>query len=100
MRLQACLALLPALGAHGIRIIQSNDDGWAEQYLRSFHNALVDSDHDVVLSAPAENKSGTSKLPWPNLKILLLRSWFGSSMLIVNRLARFRAQPSEHGVPV
>jgi broad specificity polyphosphatase/5'/3'-nucleotidase SurE len=63
MRLQACLVLLPALGAHGIRIIQSNDDGWAEQYLRSFHNALVDSDHDVVLSAPAENKSGTSKLP-------------------------------------
>lgn len=62
MRLQACLALLPALGAHGIRIIQSNDDGWAEQYVRSFHDALIESRHDVVLSAPAENKSGTSQL--------------------------------------
>jgi broad specificity polyphosphatase/5'/3'-nucleotidase SurE len=62
MRVEALLALLPALGAHGIRIIQSNDDGWAEQYVRSFHNALIASGHDVVLSAPAENKSGSSKL--------------------------------------
>ncbi|KAK4120215.1 sure-like protein [Parathielavia appendiculata] len=62
MRVEALLTLLPALGAHGIRIIQSNDDGWAEQYLRSFHNALVASGHDVVLSAPAENKSGSSSL--------------------------------------
>ena len=61
MRLEALLALLPVLGAHGIRIIQSNDDGWAEQYVRSFHNALIASGHDVVLSAPAENKSGSSK---------------------------------------
>jgi broad specificity polyphosphatase/5'/3'-nucleotidase SurE len=62
MRVEALLALLPALGAHGIRIIQSNDDGWAEQYVRSFHNALIASGHDVVLSAPADNKSGSSKL--------------------------------------
>jgi 5'/3'-nucleotidase SurE len=61
MRLETLFALLPVLGAHGIRIIQSNDDGWAEQYVRSFHNALIASGHDVVLSAPAENKSGTSK---------------------------------------
>jgi broad specificity polyphosphatase/5'/3'-nucleotidase SurE len=63
MHLQTLVvALLPVLGAHGIRIIQSNDDGWAEQYARSFHNALIASGHDAVLSAPAENKSGTSKL--------------------------------------
>ncbi|KAL1835481.1 hypothetical protein VTJ49DRAFT_6635 [Mycothermus thermophilus] len=62
MRLQACLALLPALGAHGIRIIQSNDDGWAELYARTFFDALVASGHDVVLSAPAENKSGSGSL--------------------------------------
>ncbi|KAH6839613.1 survival protein sure-like phosphatase/nucleotidase [Chaetomium sp. MPI-CAGE-AT-0009] len=59
MRAEVLLALLPALGAHGIRIIQSNDDGWAEQYVRSFHNALIASGHDAVLSGPAENKSGT-----------------------------------------
>ena len=61
MHLQTLVALLPVLAVHGIRIIQSNDDGWAEQYARSFHNALIASGHDAVLSAPAENKSGTSK---------------------------------------
>lgn len=46
-------------GASALRIIQSNDDGWAELYARSFHDALITSGHDAVLSAPAENKSGT-----------------------------------------
>ena len=64
MRLETLVALLPVIGAQGIRIIQSNDDGWAEQYVRSFHNALIASGHDVVLSAPAENKSGSSKSSW------------------------------------
>ncbi|AEO57220.1 survival protein sure-likephosphatase/nucleotidase-like protein [Thermothelomyces thermophilus ATCC 42464] len=62
MRLNALVVLLPALGAQGIRIIQSNDDGWAEQYARSFHNALIAAGHDAVLSAPAENKSGSGSL--------------------------------------
>ncbi|KAL2123645.1 hypothetical protein VTJ04DRAFT_10 [Mycothermus thermophilus] len=62
MRPQVGLLLLPALSAHGIRIIQSNDDGWAELYVRSFHEALLASGHDAVLSAPAENKSATSSL--------------------------------------
>ncbi|KAL2173269.1 survival protein sure-likephosphatase/nucleotidase-like protein [Thermothelomyces heterothallicus CBS 202.75] len=62
MRLNALVALLPALGAQGIRIIQSNDDGWAEQYARSFHDALIAAGHDAVLSAPAENKSGSGSL--------------------------------------
>lgn len=61
MRVEPLLALLPALGVQGIRIIQSNDDGWAEQYVRTFHDALIASGHDAVLSAPAENKSGTSE---------------------------------------
>ncbi|KAK4209923.1 5'/3'-nucleotidase sure [Rhypophila decipiens] len=67
MRPQSVFALLPAL-AQGIRIIQSNDDGWAELYVRSFHDFLLAAGHDVVLSAPAENKSGTSSLdiePFP-----------------------------------
>ncbi len=66
MHLPALLALLPALGAHSIRIIQSNDDGWAEQYARSFHDALISSGHDAVLSAPADNKSGSSKPSLPD----------------------------------
>ncbi|KAK3339676.1 survival protein sure-like phosphatase/nucleotidase [Lasiosphaeria hispida] len=65
MHIHRLLFLLPPISAHalgGIRIIQSNDDGWAELYVRSFHDALVASGHDVVLSAPAENKSGSSSL--------------------------------------
>lgn len=46
---------------HPARIIQSNDDGWAESYIRVLNNALTEAGHDVVLSAPAENMSGTSK---------------------------------------
>lgn len=51
--------LLPlALSAQAIRIIQSNDDGWAELYTRSLHDALTQSNHSVVLAAPASNKAG------------------------------------------
>lgn len=59
MRAEGLIAVLSAVGANGIRIIQANDDGWAEQYARSFHNGLIAAGHDAVLSAPAENKSGT-----------------------------------------
>ena len=56
------LALLAAAkSASGARILQGNDDGWAELYVRSFNDALNSAGHDVVLSAPAENKSGTSE---------------------------------------
>ncbi|KAL3594520.1 hypothetical protein FPOAC2_08833 [Fusarium poae] len=53
------VALLP-LAVQAVRIVQSNDDGWAESYIRSFNDALNNAGYDVVLSAPAENKSGSS----------------------------------------
>lgn len=59
MRVAAILFGLAVLSAQGARILQSNDDGWAELYVRSFHDALNEAGHDVVLSAPAENMSGT-----------------------------------------
>ncbi|KAF7547145.1 hypothetical protein G7Z17_g7928 [Cylindrodendrum hubeiense] len=59
MRVAVALAALPVLAVQAVRIIQGNDDGWAELYVRSFHNALKASGHDVVLSGPAENKSGS-----------------------------------------
>ena len=43
---------------HGIRIVQSNDDGWAEANLRTFFEVLTTAGQQVVLSAPAENQSG------------------------------------------
>lgn len=36
----------------------SNDDGWAEINLRTFYNTLKSAGESLVVSAPAENKSG------------------------------------------
>ncbi|KAL2826321.1 survival protein sure-like phosphatase/nucleotidase [Aspergillus cavernicola] len=57
MRSSLALALLPL--AQAINIISSNDDGWAEANIRSIFNALSSAGHSVVLSAPAENQSGS-----------------------------------------
>jgi len=51
------LLIVPFISA--IRIIQSNDDGWAEINVRTLFDSLSASGHEVVLSAPAENQSGT-----------------------------------------
>ncbi|KAM5538873.1 hypothetical protein V8D89_007595 [Ganoderma adspersum] len=40
-------------------LILTNDDGWAVAQIRAQRDALVDAGFDVVLSAPAENESGT-----------------------------------------
>jgi hypothetical protein len=50
-------AALPLV--QGIRIVQSNDDGWSEANLRTFFDVLNTAGHEVVLSGPAENQSGT-----------------------------------------
>lgn len=55
------LALWP-LAAQAVNIISSNDDGWAEVNIRALFESLGDSGHSVVVSAPAENQSGTGKL--------------------------------------
>ncbi|KAM3511621.1 hypothetical protein MY11210_004705 [Beauveria gryllotalpidicola] len=65
MKTAFALALLQVLAVQGIRIVQGNDDGWAELYTRSLEDALRASGHDVVLSCPAENKSGTSSRDQP-----------------------------------
>ncbi|KAJ4148529.1 hypothetical protein LMH87_002994 [Akanthomyces muscarius] len=65
MKTVAALAILQAFAVHGIRIVQGNDDGWAELYARSFEDALRASGHDVVLSCPAEDKSGSSSRDEP-----------------------------------
>ncbi|KAL4907867.1 hypothetical protein BDW74DRAFT_113130 [Aspergillus multicolor] len=57
MRSLLALAALPLASA--INIISSNDDGWAEINIRQLFSALTSAGHSVVLSAPAENKSGS-----------------------------------------
>ena len=51
-------ALLLVAEATCTNIVLSNDDGWAEINIRTFHNSLTSSGHSVVLSAPSENQSG------------------------------------------
>ncbi|OJD33366.1 acid phosphatase [Diplodia corticola] len=57
----AAAAALP-LAANGIRIIQGNDDGWAEMNVRLVNDALNAAGHNVVLSCPADNQSGRGSL--------------------------------------
>ena len=60
MRLVLANLMLP-LAASAANLLLSNDDGWAEANIRSFYNALVKAGNNVVLSAPADNKSGTGE---------------------------------------
>jgi broad specificity polyphosphatase/5'/3'-nucleotidase SurE len=55
------LVPLAAIAVQAVRILQGNDDGWAELYVRSLNEVLNSAGHDVVLSAPAENQSGKGK---------------------------------------
>lgn len=56
-----CLSFLP-LTTRATNIVLSNDDGWAELNIRAFYNSLTAAGDSVVLSAPAENESGTGML--------------------------------------
>ncbi|PIL26041.1 hypothetical protein GSI_11795 [Ganoderma sinense ZZ0214-1] len=52
-------AALHLQAAFAQNLILTNDDGWAVAQIRAQRDALVDASFDVVLSAPAENESGT-----------------------------------------
>ncbi|KAF1809404.1 sure-like protein [Eremomyces bilateralis CBS 781.70] len=66
MKFQVLSSLLPLLlSVQAVRIVQSNDDGWAEVNLRTLHTVLKAAGHDVVLSGPAENQSGRGSLDSP-----------------------------------
>jgi hypothetical protein len=54
--------LLAPLTVQAVRIVLSNDDGWAEKNIRVLYDSLTASSQNVVISAPAENKSGTGAL--------------------------------------
>lgn len=60
MHFSLVCALLP-LTAHAANLVLSNDDGWAEINIRTFYNALTAAGESVVLSAPAEDESGTGR---------------------------------------
>lgn len=53
---------LVVLAAQAANIILSNDDGWAEKNIRVFYDSLTAAGENVVISAPADNKSGTGSM--------------------------------------
>jgi hypothetical protein len=55
---------LPTLSPTG-NIVLSNDDGWAEINIRQFYYALTKAGNSVIISAPADNKSGTGSADLP-----------------------------------
>lgn len=67
MRPSILLGVLPL--AQAVRIVQSNDDGWAEINLRTLFNNLNVAGHNVILSAPAEQKSGTGSSDAPPTQV-------------------------------
>lgn len=71
------LLALAATTTSALNIIQSNDDGWAEMYLRTFHSALIDAGYDALVSAPADNESARSTHT--------LAHYFGSLFLSLDR---------------
>jgi 5'/3'-nucleotidase SurE len=55
--------LLAPLTVQAVNVILSNDDGWAEKNIRVLYDSLTASGQNVVISAPADNKSGTGTVP-------------------------------------
>jgi 5'/3'-nucleotidase SurE len=47
------------------KVVLTNDDGWAVAQIRSEYEALVAEGYEVILSAPAINKSGTGSSTAP-----------------------------------
>lgn len=60
MRSSTLLSVLALFGASSAtRIVLTNDDGWATAQMRAQYSALKSAGYDVIVSAPAENQSGT-----------------------------------------
>lgn len=65
MRCTALLLAVSPLLANAFNVVVSNDDGWAEQNVRSFIKSLTTAGFSAILSSPAENQSGTSSSDTP-----------------------------------
>ncbi|EME81301.1 uncharacterized protein MYCFIDRAFT_81372 [Pseudocercospora fijiensis CIRAD86] len=68
------LTLLPLFlpsTSFAINILQSNDDGWAEINIRELYNSLTTcgANFSSIISAPAENESGTGSADTPPTQV-------------------------------
>lgn len=55
-----CLVLAGDLHAAGLKILLTNDDGYATPGIRALRSALIEAGHTVTLVGPAQNASGQS----------------------------------------
>lgn len=55
----SCFIALVPLITRAANVVLSNDDGWAEKNIRVFYDTLTAAGENVLISAPAENESGT-----------------------------------------
>lgn len=62
LQIIACVAASIPLAVQAVNVVLSNDDGWAEKNIRVFYDTLTAAGDSVVLSAPAENQSGSGTL--------------------------------------
>ncbi|KAM0720888.1 hypothetical protein Q7P37_003173 [Cladosporium fusiforme] len=69
MRYSAFILVVSPLLARAFNVVISNDDGWAEQNVRTFYNTLTSAGFSTVLSSPAENQSGTGSSDSPASKV-------------------------------
>jgi len=58
--LTVCILALNAWNASALNIVLTNDDGYDSKNIQALFQALEDAGHDVIISAPFENQSGTS----------------------------------------
>ena len=65
---ELAVAILPLAG-HAVNVVISNDDGWAEKNIRSFYHSLEKAGFNSIISAPADNKSGSSSLDAPPTQV-------------------------------
>jgi 5'/3'-nucleotidase SurE len=60
MLFSSALVAALSLTTHAINVVLTNDDGWAEINIRRLFNSLTSAGFSTIISAPAENQSGTS----------------------------------------
>ena len=82
------LFLICPLAISAINILLTNDEGWAEKNIRTFYDALTSSGHSVIISAPAEDRSASGKLPYlVRYKLIILPSIIGSRDVAPRRVS-------------
>jgi len=68
--LRTFFALFCAVACCAQNIVLTNDDGWATANIRAQFDTLASAGFDVILSAPAENQSGTGSLSMTPIPLL------------------------------